>query len=88
MNKFYVVKHLQSDLYLEDVLYREDDRVDNWAHELIDIIVFSNEGIAWDYIRTVFGSDVAEENLGVVSISRRAIVLKAKRDQPGEPNKE
>lgn len=48
MNKFYVVKHLQSDLYLEDVLYREDDRVDNWAHELIDVIAFSNEDIAWD----------------------------------------
>lgn len=92
MNKFYVVKHLQSDLYLEDVLYREDDRVDNWAHELIDIIVFSNEGIAWDYIRTVFGSDMAEESLAVVSISHkaieRAIADKAKRNQLGEPNKE
>lgn len=88
MNKFYVVKHLQSDLYLEDVLYLEDDRVDNWAHELIDVIAFSNEDIAWDYIRTVFGSDVAEENLGVVSISRRAIVLKATAEVFGQSVKD
>lgn len=92
MKKFYVIKNLHSDLYLEDVSNTTGDQVDNWTHEFIDIIVFSNEGIAWDYIRTVFGSDMAEENLAVVSISHkaieRAIADKAKRNQLGEFNKE